>query len=127
MTIPLHITFRNVARSGPIEAYVSERAESLEKYADQIVSLRVVIESPHRRHRRGQLFHVRVEMAVPGGDLIIRRDPAENHSHEDVFVAVRDAFDAARRRLQDYARRRRGDVKHHGSERALGRRGVERI
>lgn len=114
MAIPLHITFRNVARSGLIEAYIRERTESLEKYADQIVSCRVVVESPHRRHRQGQLFHVRVELAVPGGDVIIRRDPAEKHAHEDVFVAVRDAFAAARRRLQDHVRRRRGDVKHHG-------------
>lgn len=113
MPIPLHITFRNVDRSSLIEAYIRERAESLERYAGQIVSCRVVVESPHRRHRQGQLFHVRVEMVVPGGDIIIRRDPADKHAHEDVFVAVRDAFNAARRRLQDHVRRRRGDVKHH--------------
>lgn len=60
-------------------------------------------------------------MAVPGGDIIIRRDPAEKHAHEDVFVAVRDAFHAARRRLQDQVRRRRGDVKHHGPVAAVRR------
>jgi ribosomal subunit interface protein len=113
--IPLHITFRNMERSSLIEAYIHERAESLERYAGQIVSCRVVVESPHRRHRQGQLFHVRVEMAVPGGDIVVRRDPAEKHAHEDAFVAVRDAFNAARRRLQDHVRRRRGDVKHHGA------------
>jgi ribosomal subunit interface protein len=121
MKIPLQITFRNVARSDLIEAYVHERAESLEKYAEQVVGIRVVVESPHRRHRKGQLFHVRVEVAVPGGDLIIRRDPAEKHAHEDVFVATRDAFAAARRRLQDYARRRRGDVKRHVPQAAVRR------
>ncbi len=115
MKVPLQITFRNVAPSDLIEAYVRERAESLEKFADRIVGCRVVIESPHRHHRRGQLFHVRVEVAVPGEDINIRRDPAADHAHEDVFVAVRDAFAAARRRLQDQVRRRRGDVKRHAT------------
>lgn len=121
MKIPLQITFRNLARSDLVEEYVHKRAESLEKYADQIVTCRVIIESPHRRHRQGQLFHVRVEAAVPGGDVIIRRDPAEKHSHEDVFVAIRDAFDAARRRLQDQVRKQRGDVKRHEPQSAVRR------
>jgi ribosomal subunit interface protein len=113
MKVPLQITFRNVAQSDLIESYVRERAESLDKFADWIIGCRVVIESPHRRHRQGQIFHVRVEVAVPGEDINIHRDPAAKHAHEDVFVAIRDAFAAARRRLQDAARRRRGDVKRH--------------
>ncbi len=111
--IPLQITFRNVAQSELIESYVRERAESLDKFADWIVGCRVVIESPHRRHRQGQLFHVRVEVAVPGEDINIRRDPAAKHEHEDVLVAIRDAFAAARRRLQNQIRRRRDEAKRH--------------
>lgn len=111
--VPLQITFRNVAQSDLIESYVRERAESLDKFADWIVGCRVVIESPHRRHRQGRLFHVRVEVAVPGADINVRRDPAAKHENEDVFIAIRDAFAAARRRLQDAARRRRDDVRRH--------------
>jgi ribosomal subunit interface protein len=113
MKIPLQITFRNVEQTPLITDYVHERAESLEMYAPQLTSCRVVIETPHRHHREGRIFEVRVDMTVPGAELVVGREPSVNHSHEDVFVAIRDAFDAARRRLEDYSRRRRGFVKHH--------------
>ena len=78
-----------------------------------MVGCRVVIEAPHRRHRSGNLFHVHVDATVPGKELVVRRDPREHGSHEDVRVAIRDAFDATRRELKDEARRRRGQVKRH--------------
>lgn len=113
MKMPLQITFRNVEQSALITDYVRDRADALEKYIPQLIKCRVMVESPHRHRREGRIFHVRIDMTVPGAEIVVRRDPALRHSHEDVFVALRDAFDAARRRLEDYTRRRRGFVKHH--------------
>lgn len=72
-----------------------------------------VIGRAHRR-RHGDLYAVRLQITAPGeADVMIDRNPPQDHAHEDAFVAVRDAFAAARRRLQDRYRRQRGDVKVH--------------
>ena len=72
-----------------------------------------MIESVHRRHHKGNLYHVRIDLRVPGSELVVKRHPAQHAAHEDVYVAIRDAFDDARRELQDYVRKRRGQVKTH--------------
>lgn len=113
MKLPLQIVFRNLDPSDAIEAKVRERAERLERYADDVMSCRVVVEAEHKHHHQGHLYHVRVDLKVPGAELVASREPELNHSHEDVYVAIRDAFDAVRRKLEDYERRRRGDVKRH--------------
>lgn len=113
MQLPLQVVFRNMAPSAAIEANIRVRAQKLEQYYDRIMSCRVVVEQHHRHQRQGNLFHVRVDLKVPDAELIASRDPAEHHAHEDVYVAIRDAFDAVRRQLEDHARRRRGDVKAH--------------
>jgi len=108
----LQISFRNIDASPTVEAKIRERAGELERFCDRIVSCRVVIEAPHRR-RHGDLFHIRVDLKVPGKEIVVKRDPPEHHAHEDIYVAVRDCFDAVRRQLEDYVRRRRGDTKAH--------------
>jgi ribosomal subunit interface protein len=118
MQMPLQIAFRNMEPSAAIEARVRERAKKLDRYHDRIMSCRVVIESPHRHHHQGKVFHVRLDVTIPQGEIIVNREPEENHAHEDVFVAIRDAFDAMQRRLQDHLRQQRGAVKtHHPSPR----------
>jgi len=116
MAIPLQITFRNMTPSPAVRARIREHVEKLEHIHDRIMSCRVVIRSPHRHHRKGHIFHVSIDAKVPGSEVAVNRDPGEHHAHEDVYVAVRDAFDALARRLQDVARRRRGDVKVHEAE-----------
>ena len=108
----LQITFRNIDASPAVEAKIRERARELEQFFDRIVSCRVVIEAPNRR-RHGDLYHIRVDLKVPGREIVVKRDPPEHHAHEDIYVAVRDSFDAVRRQLEDHVRRRRGDVKVH--------------
>jgi len=108
----LQITFRNIDSSPAVEAKIRERARELEQFFDRIVSCRVVIEAPDRR-RHGDLFHIRVDLKVPGKEIVVKRDPPEHHAHEDIYVAVRDCFDAVRRQLEDHVRRSRGDVKAH--------------
>jgi ribosomal subunit interface protein len=113
MQIPLRITYRQLERSEAIDAAVREKAAKLERFAEQIIGCHVLIEIPHRHHHQGRLFHVKVNLTLPGGGLVVGRDPQEDHAHEDVYVAIRDAFDAVARRIEDYVRRRRADVKRH--------------
>jgi ribosomal subunit interface protein len=111
MQVPLQITFRNLDSSPAVEAKIRERVEELEQFDDRIASCRVVVEVPNRHHLEGRLYHIRVDLKVPGREIVVKRDPPEHHAHEDIYVAVRDCFDAVRRQLEDHARRQRGDVK----------------
>lgn len=113
MKLPLQIVFRNMGPSEAIEAKVRERAEKLENYCEHIMSCRVVVELLHRHHHQGNLYHVRVDLKVPDSELVASREPDLDHAHEDVYAAIRDAFDSVRRQLEDYTRRRRGEVKLH--------------
>ena len=115
MKLPLQITFRDMQPSPAIEADITKKAEKLDHFFDRIMSCRVVVEQHHKHHHQGNLFHVRIDVTVPGNELVVSRDPGQNHAHEDVYVAIRDAFDAMRRQLEDHARERRQDVKSHQS------------
>jgi cold shock CspA family protein/ribosome-associated translation inhibitor RaiA len=114
MRLPLQISFRNMPHSEAVERAIVERAERLERFSDQIMGCRVVVETRHHRHQ-GNLYHVRIDLTLPGHEIVVGREPALHHAFEDVYVAVRDAFDAARRRLEDYARRCDQRVKVHES------------
>ncbi len=113
MEQPLQIAFRDFPPSEAVEARIREEAAQLEQFYDRIQGCRVVVETPHRRHQQGKLYTVRIDLTVPGHELVIGRKPRQHHAHEDVYVAIRDAFDAAKRQLQDHARRERADVKRH--------------
>jgi ribosomal subunit interface protein len=113
MQVPLEIVFHNVDRSPAVEADIRERVAKLEQFAPNITSCRVTVEAPHKHHQQGNIYTVRVDLRYPGGEAVANRSPSAHHAHEDVYVAVRDAFKAARRQLQDGLRVRRGDVKPH--------------
>lgn len=113
MTFPLQIAFRHMASSPALEARIRERAEEIERFFARILSCHVVVECRHPRRLQGNLFQVQVVLKVPGREIVAGRDSGADHAHEDPYVAVRDAFDAARRRLEDHAREGRGDVKLH--------------
>jgi cold shock CspA family protein/ribosome-associated translation inhibitor RaiA len=113
MQVPLQITFRRMDTSEAVAAKIRERAEELGRFLDRIISCRVVVECRHPRHVKGNLFRVAVDVTVPGREIAVGRDPAGHHAHEDVYIAIRDAFDTTRRLLEDYAREARGDVKLH--------------
>lgn len=108
MKLPLQITARNVSLSETAEATIRDKAAKLDTFYDRIMSCRVVVDAPHRHQHQGVLYNVRIDITVPGGELIVKREP-----HEDLYVSIRDAFDAARRQVQGYARKQRGDVKAH--------------
>ena len=113
MQTRLKIAFRDMDSSEAVEARIRERAERLERYFDRIVGCHVVVDAPHRHGHQGKLYRVKVVIAVPGRDIDVGHTGPLNHAHEDIYVAIRDAFDAAERRLQEHARRQRGEVKVH--------------
>lgn len=113
MEIPLQLRFRNLEPSPAIEAAVRKHVDKLEHFDADITSCRVTIESPHKHQYKGKLYHVVVDVRVPGKEIVVSRAPDDQQAHEDAYVAIRDAFDAARRQVQDYVRIRRGKVKTH--------------
>jgi ribosome-associated translation inhibitor RaiA len=129
MKRPLQTTFRNISHSAELEALVSERAADLETYFDRITACHVIVELPHHRHARGNRVHVRVDLTIPGETIVVAHDPslhgalqdvqetrhtketATNSVHRYARAAIHEAFDAARRQLQDAVRRRRDAMK----------------
>ena len=94
MQIPLQITLRNIARSGAVEASIRRRAEKLDRYHRRIVRCRVVVEIPSRHKQQGKEFVVRLDIKVPGSEIVITHD-----HHVDLYTALHEAFHAAQRRL----------------------------
>ena len=115
MQLPVQVIFRNLEPSDAIAARVQQCAEKLDKFYDRIIGCRVTVEAPHWHHHKGNLYSVRIDLTLPKGELIINRNPSQDHAHEDMYVAIRDAFAAAERKLKDYAETRRQEVKVHES------------
>jgi hypothetical protein len=131
MAFPIQVTFRNIAHAEALESSVRERARELETYSSDILGCRVVVALPHHHHERGNRCHIRVELTTRGEPIIISHVPSRQGALQDIeepahtreseldsvhryaVVAIHESFDVARRRVQDYARRRRGDVKTH--------------
>lgn len=114
MQIPLQLTIRGIEHSDALESHIRDKAKKLDEFFDHIMSCRVVVEVPHKHHNQGKQFNVRIDIGVPGSEIVVNRDHAE-----DVYVALRDAFDAAKRQVEEYARKIRGDVKKHEPKRAM--------
>ena len=108
MKLPLQITTRKVSLSENALSVIEQKAKKLETFTDQIVGCRVMVETPHRHKHQGVLYNVRIDLTIPGAELVVKREPAE-----DVYIAIRDAFDAARRQILSLQRKRRGEVKYH--------------
>ena len=105
---PVQISFRNMRVSPEIEEEIRSRAAWLESFHPAIVGCRILLEVPHRHRRHGQPLHVRIEVSLPGEDVVVNHEPVDA---SDAHVVIHEAFDVARRRLEDMARQQRGDVK----------------
>jgi cold shock CspA family protein len=115
MRLPLEIAFHNMPHDADIESSIRAHAEWLDNYYDRIMSCRVVVDRPHLHHKEGNLHQIRIDLKVPGGELFVKREPAQHTDHKDLNIMICDAFDEARRQLEDYVRRQRGEVKVHES------------
>jgi len=114
MQVPIQISFEGLDHSDALEHRIREEVGKLEKFYERMTSARIVISRPQRRHHKGDVYQVRIHLTLPGAsDIVITREPAMTGAHEDAYVTVRDAFNAARRQLQDVNRKRQGKVKLH--------------
>ena len=131
MIMPVQITFRNMEPSTSVEDWVREEIDKLESYYGQIMNCQVALEIPHRHRIKGKQYHIRIRLTVPGREIVVRWEPTLNKEarhlgvpeltkkwevnphHKKLRQALNDAFRAAARRLEDFARRQRGDVKTH--------------
>jgi len=112
MQIPMTITFHGLKQSDSLAAWIRERAAKLDSVYPRIQRCDVAVEAPHSR--QGQAYRVRIDLTVPGNELVVSRDPGPDGAHRDPYVAVRDSFRAARRQLEDHVRRNfRGEQKVH--------------
>jgi cold shock CspA family protein/ribosome-associated translation inhibitor RaiA len=111
--LPPQISFRDFEPSAGLRAFVEDQVAKLDRFYPAVMGCRVMLEVPHRRHREGNLYHVRIDCTVPGRELVVSRNPAEDEARADPYVAVVDAFDAMCRQLEDYARVARRQVKAH--------------
>jgi cold shock CspA family protein len=120
-----------MSETDALDADIRKRLDKLETYCPSIMGARVLVEPAERHHRGGYRYHIRIDLTVPGEKIAIAHQASlrptaralgapKTHkqdeldpTHKYLGVAVRDAFDIARRRLQDYVRRQRGSVKVH--------------
>ncbi|HEV2362585.1 MAG TPA: HPF/RaiA family ribosome-associated protein [Caulobacteraceae bacterium] len=115
MQVPLQVSFEGgLESSSALQARIEREVAKLDKLSQRITACHVAITGRSHNRRHGDLFDVRIRMTVPGrAEIIVDRSPPADHRHEDAQVAIRDAFDAARRQLQEHQTRRSGKVKHH--------------
>lgn len=111
MILPLQITFRHMPPSPALEARIRTLAAKLDRFSAHIMRCHVIVEPPAHHKHQGSLYDFRIDITLPDGEIAIAHAHPADHAHEDPYVALRDAFLAARRKLEDYERKRRGDVK----------------
>lgn len=111
MKLPIQVAFHNVPRDPGVEEVIRANAEWLDNYYDRIMSCRIVVDRPHLHHHDGNLYQVRIDLKVPGRELVVKREPSQHVDYKDLNIMIRDAFDEVRRLLEDHVRRQRGDVK----------------
>jgi ribosomal subunit interface protein len=114
MLLPLQITFRDMPHSDAVETAVREKVAKLERYSNCITSCRVIVQEPTRRKQQGNLFCVTIDITLPGAELAVGQGShGDSHANENVYVAMRDAFDAMEKQLKAYMAHRRHENRVH--------------
>jgi hypothetical protein len=111
MQASIVVSFHNLPSTPALEAVARDEASALVEIFDRIVSCRVAIEAPHQHRHKGAVYRVRIELSVPGKHIVVGRAPEDHPQHADAYLALRDAFGAARRQLREHARQLGGEGK----------------
>lgn len=106
--LPLQITVRDMPASAAVESHIREKASKLNRFCDRISSCRIVVDWAQKNKHRGKLYSVRIDVTVPGKELVVTRKHDEN-----LYITIRDAFNAVSRQLEEHSRKRHGHVKTH--------------
>ena len=116
MTNEFQIVYHNIDQTEAISDAVQKRIEKLERYCDQIINGRVVLDCPHNNHHKGKVYSVGVEIHTPALEVRVNQDQHDNHAHEDLYVAIRDAFNVAERQLKSVDKKHRATPLHQEIE-----------
>lgn len=108
------IDFLNMPSSEFLAKAASKRIGKLRTIVPDMIHCSVLFEAPHRQHAQGNLYVVRLAVKMPRGLILVNRGHGDKPQHEDAYVALRDAFIAARRKLRRYKQQLKGRVKVHG-------------
>lgn len=110
MRVPLEIAFKNMEPTAAMEALIRDRVERLSRYHRDIIACRIAVEAPHRSANEEVVgYRVRLELSVPGDELVVSRDRSHRREQYDPYRAIREAFSAAESQLKSYAGRQRRD------------------
>ena len=112
MTNEFQVVFRNIDQTNAIADAVQKRIQKLERYCDEIIAGRVVLDSPHNNHHKGKVYSVGLEIHTPSKEVRVNQEQHDNHAHEDLYIAIRDAFNAAERQLKSIDKKRRMTPSH---------------
>jgi ribosomal subunit interface protein len=107
MTHLVQIVYRDIERTDAVDAYIRKHVDKLLAHAEQVQSCRVALEAPHKHKQHGRHYRVRIDVTVPGAELVVDRSPDDGREHEDAYAAIDDAFDHAIRRVSEHTRRAR--------------------
>jgi ribosomal subunit interface protein len=115
MLNPIQVTYRDFEPTEALTEYIHKRAQKLDHVHDRLTSCRVVVETPHRHHKHGDRYHVRVDLTLPGGELVVGSKPSANGTREDVYACIDDVFDDAVHALKEHLRKH-GEERRHRHE-----------
>ena len=116
MTNDFQIVFHNIDQSTSISDAVNKRISKLQRFCDRILAGRVVLDSPHNNHHKGKVYSVGLEIHTPSKEVRVNQEQHDNHAHENLYVAIRDAFNAAERQLKAIDKNHRVEKNHEFSE-----------
>ena len=116
MTNDFQIVFHNIDQSTSISDAVNKRIRKLQRFCDRILAGRVVLDSPHNNHHKGKVYSVGLEIHTPSKEVRVNQEQHDNHAHENLYVAIRDAFNAAERQLKAIDKKHRVERNHEFSE-----------
>ncbi len=114
MTNEFQVVFHNIDQTAALTDAVQKRINKLERFCDHILTGRVVLDSPHNNHHKGKVYSVGLEIHTPSKEVRVNQEQHDNHAHEDLYVAIRDAFDVAERQLKSVDKKHRKIPPHKG-------------
>jgi len=116
MTNEFQVVYHNIDQTEAISDAVQKRIDKLERYCDHIINGRVVLDSPHNNHYKGKVYSVTLEIHTPELEVRVNQDQHDNHAHEDLYVAIRDAFNVAERQFKSIDKKHRATPLHQKIE-----------